>query len=58
MYCKIKSEIENLGKGTIGTSMLANLYKCKTNPRPNTLKLVAFWVENERRDYGKKDCEN
>ena len=44
MYCKIKSEIEDLGKGTIGTS--------------NTLKLIASWVENEKGGYGEEDCEN
>jgi hypothetical protein len=45
MYCKIKGEIEDLGKGTI-------------NPRPNTLKLIASWVENEKGDYGEEDGEN
>ena len=58
MYCKIKSEIEDLGKGTIGTSTLENFYKCKTNPKPNTLKLIASWVENEKGGYGEEDCEN
>ena len=27
MYCKLKSEIEDLGKGSIGTSTLENFYK-------------------------------
>ena len=58
MYCKIKSEIENLGKSTIGTSTVENFYKCQTNPRPNTLKMIASWVENEKRDYGEEDYEN
>jgi hypothetical protein len=58
MYCKIKGEIEDLGKGTIGTATLENFYKCKTNPKPNTLKLIASWVKNERRDYSEEDCEN
>ena len=55
MYCKIKSEIENLRKGTIGTSTLENFYKCKTNLKPNTLKLIASWVENEKRENGEKN---
>ena len=58
MYRKLKSEIEDLGKGSIGTSTLENFYKCKTNPRPNTLKLIASWVENEKRDHGEEDYEN
>jgi hypothetical protein len=34
MYCKIKSEIKDLGKCSIGASAIAeNFYKCKTNPR-------------------------
>jgi hypothetical protein len=41
MYCKIKSEINDLGKGTIGVSTLENFYKQKTNPKPRTLQLVA-----------------
>ena len=53
MYHKLKREIEDLGKGSIGTSTLENFYKPKTNHKPRTLQLVASWVENER-----EDCEN
>ena len=58
MYCKVKSEIKDLGNGTIGTFTLENFYKCKTNPRPNTLKLIASWVENEKGGCCEKDCKN
>jgi hypothetical protein len=58
MYRNIKSEIEDLGKGSIGTSTLENFYKRKTNPKPRTLKLIAFWVENEKGGYCEEDCEN
>jgi len=34
MYCKIKREIDDFGKGTIRTSTLENFYKCRTNPKP------------------------
>jgi len=52
IYCKVKSEIEDLGKGSIGASIVENFYKRKMNPKPKTLKLIAPWVENERRDHG------
>ena len=58
MYCKVKGEIDNLDKGAIGTSTLENFYKCRTNPKPNTLKLIASWVENKRRDHSEKTGEN
>jgi len=58
MYRKIKGEIDNLEKSTIGTSTLENFYKRKTNPKPKTLKLIASWIENERKEYGEEDCEN
>ena len=42
MYCKVKSEIEGLGKGniSIGVSTVKNFYKCKTNPKIKTLRLM------------------
>ena len=55
MYCKIKSEIENLEKGAVGTFALENFYMCRMNPKPNTIKLIVSWVENERGDYGEED---
>ena len=55
---KCKSEIKDLGKGTIGASTVENFYKQKTNPKPRTLEVIVSWVENERRDYGKENCEN
>jgi len=54
--CKIKSKIEDFGKGIVGTSTLENFYM---NPKPNnTLKLIASWVENERGNYREENCEN
>jgi hypothetical protein len=58
MYCKVKGEIDNLEKGTIGTSTLENFYKCKTNPKSRTLSLISLWVENERRDHSEGNHEN
>jgi hypothetical protein len=59
MCSKVKNKINDLGKGSIGTSTLKNFYKRKTNPntKPKTLKLVASWVENKKRDYDEEDCE-
>ena len=48
IYRKVKSEIEDLGQGSIGTSTAKNFYKWKTNSKLNTLRLIVLWVENER----------
>jgi len=55
MYLKVKSEIEDLRKGSIGVSTLENFYKRKMNPKPKTLKVIVSWIENERREYDEED---
>ena len=55
MYLKVKSEIKDLRKGSIGVSTLENFYKRKTNPKPKTLKVIVSWIENERREYDEEN---
>ena len=55
MYLKVKSEIKDLRKGSIGVSTLENFYKRKMNPKPKTLKVIVSWIENERREYDEEN---
>ena len=59
MCCKIRSEIEDLGKGTIGASTVENFFTNAKRILSNQyLKVdIASWVETRGYD-GKEDYEN